>query len=155
MNPGRMKGTYSWIYIQVVFGVRGKEHLIGPEWEEELYKYITGIINGKGQKLISINGTEDHVHMLIGIKPDCRLSDLVREIKKASNVFINERKFCKYRFYWQEGFGAFSYHKSMIARVDGYIRNQKRHHRNKSYKEEHLETLNRFGIQADERDFIE
>jgi len=102
-----MSSTYSQIYIQIVFAVKGRQSLIQRSWEEELYKYITGIVQNKGQKMLAINGMPDHIHILIGMKPACNLSDLVREIKKASNGFINEKKFCPFKFEWQEGYGAF------------------------------------------------
>ncbi|MCE3229405.1 MAG: tpn [Bacteroidetes bacterium] len=103
-----MANTYSQIYIQIVFAVRKRNSLIHPSWENELYKYITGIIQNKGQKLIAINGMPDHIHILIGMKPTCCLSDLVREIKKSSNEYVKENGFTKTQFQWQEGFGAFS-----------------------------------------------
>ena len=125
-----MPGTVSQIYIQIVFAVKNRNGLISPKWEEELYKYITGIIQNKKQKMIAINGTQDHIHILIGMKPSCCLSDLVREIKKASNSFIKEQKYTNFKFEWQEGFGAFSYSQSQISRVADYIDNQKQHHKN-------------------------
>jgi len=91
-------GTFSQIYIQVVFAVKGRQSLIHPNWEKDLYKYITGIVTNKQQKLLAINGMPDHIHILIGMKPNCCLSDLVREIKKASNKFISENNFTKYSF---------------------------------------------------------
>ncbi len=99
-----MAGTFSQIYIQVVFAVKGRECVIHTSWEEELYKYISGIVRNKGQKMLAINGMPDHLHIIIGMKPSCCLSDLVREIKKSSNDFINEKKFSKYKFSWQEGY---------------------------------------------------
>ena len=102
-----MADTFSQIYIQVVFAVKNRNALIKPEWEEELYKYITGIVTHKGQKMLAINGTSNHIHFFIGMRPTCCLSDLVREIKKSSNTFIRENKFTPYSFHWQEGFGAF------------------------------------------------
>ena len=100
-----MSGTYSQIYIQVVFAVKNRDCLIALEWEERLYQYITGIIRGKDQKLLAINGTHNHIHFLIGMKPNCCLSDLVREVKKSSNDFIKENKLSKFKFNWQEGYG--------------------------------------------------
>jgi len=91
-----------------VFAVKNRQALIDPTWDEELYKYITGIAQTKGQKMLAINGVRDHIHIFIGIKPNCNLSDLVREVKKSSNAFIKENKFTPYKFEWQEGFGAFS-----------------------------------------------
>ena len=141
-----MSSTFSQIYIQIVFAVKGREGLIDVKWEEELYKYISGIIKNKDQKLIAINGMPDHIHILIGMKPSCCLSDLVREVKKSSSNFINENKLVKGKFYWQEGFGAFSYsHSSMDALVK-YIMNQKAHHQKRTFKEEYLELLNKFEI---------
>ena len=138
--------TFSQIYIQVVFAVRGRNSLIAQSWEEELYKYITGIITNKGQKLIAINGMPDHIHLLIGMKPSCCLSDLVREIKKASNSFINEKKFSKFKFEWQEGYGAFSYSHSSLDNVIAYIQNQKEHHKKKSFREEYIDFLRKFEV---------
>jgi REP element-mobilizing transposase RayT len=109
--------TYSKIYIQTVFAVKGRESLIQPEWEERLYKYITGIIQRKEQKLLAINGMPDHIHFFIGMNPSCCLSDLVREIKKSSNDFIKDEKLSKFKFNWQEGFGAFSYSHSQLDMV--------------------------------------
>ena len=118
-----MSSTYSQIYIQVVFAVKGRESLISISWEDELYKYVTGIITNKGQKLLAINGMSDHIHILIGMKPSCCLSDLVREIKKATNEFIKEKKFTRFNFQWQEGYGAFSYSHSALDNVIAYINN--------------------------------
>lgn len=144
-----MANTYSQIYIQIVFAVQNRNALIDLSWEDELYKYITGIIQNKNQKLISINGMPDHIHILIGMRPTCNLSDLVREIKKSSNTFINEKKFSKFRFKWQEGFGAFSYSHSQLGNVISYIQNQKKHHQKVSFKEEYLEFLEKFEIEFD------
>lgn len=120
-----MSGTFTQIYIQVIFAVKGRESLIHTSWEEELYKYISGIIKNKEQKLIAINGMPDHIHILIGMKPSCNLSDLVREIKKASNEFIKKKKFVKGKFSWQEGYGAFSYNHSVLGNIVDYIKTRK------------------------------
>jgi len=140
-------GTFSQIYIQVVFAVKRRDSLIKPSWEEELYKYITGIVQNKGQKMLAINGVDNHIHFLIGMKPACRLSDLVREIKKSSNSFIKEKKFTNFKFDWQEGYGAFSYSHSALDNVIAYINNQKDHHRKKTFKEEYLEFLDKYNIE--------
>ena len=101
-----MANTYSQIYIQTVFAVDGRLSLIRPEFKEELYKYITGIVRNQRQKLIAINGMSDHVHILIGLKPAMALADLVRDIKVDSSNFINKKKWVHGRFSWQEGYGA-------------------------------------------------
>ncbi len=139
-------GAFSQIYIQIVFAVKCRKSLINPNWEEELFKYITGVVQNKGQKMLAINGTANHIHIFIGMRPSCRLSDLVREIKKASNIFVNERGFSKFKFEWQEGYGAFSYSHSALDNVIAYVKNQKEHHRKKTFKEEYVEFLKRFDI---------
>jgi REP element-mobilizing transposase RayT len=141
-----MANTYSQIYIQIVFAVQNRNALIKQSWEEKLYKYIAGIITNKNQKLIAINGIQDHIHIFIGLKPDCSISDLVREIKKASTKFINTEKLCPYKFNWQEGFGAFSYGHSQIDSVYNYVMNQKNHHKTQSFKEEYLVFLETFKV---------
>ena len=142
-----MADTFSQIYIQVVFAVQNRYALIKPDWEEELYKYITGIVQNKGQKMLAINGTLNHIHLFIGMKPTCCLSDLVREVKKASNVFIQERNFTRYNFKWQEGFGAFSYSHSQLTDVIQYIERQKEHHKKRTFKDEYLAFLKAFDIE--------
>lgn len=139
-------GTFTQLYIQLVFAVRGRQNLILQSWEDDLYKYITGIIQQKGQKLLAINGMPDHIHILIGMKPTCCLSDLVREVKKSSNKFIKENKFVAGKFEWQEGFGAFSYSHSAFSNVIRYIDNQKQHHRNNTFRDEYIEFLRKFDI---------
>src|SRR6267142_3778255 len=142
-----MPGTYSQIYIQVVFAVKGRESLIHQSWEEHLYKYITGIVQNKEQKMVAINGMPDHIHFLIGMKPSCCLSDLVREVKKSSNEFIKKNKFSKFKFNWQEGFGAFSYSHSQLNDVISYIMNQKVHHKMKTFKDEYIDFLKMFNVE--------
>jgi putative transposase len=142
-----MPDTYSQIYIQIVFAVQNRHALIQSSWEEELYKYITGIVQKKGQKMIAVNGTSDHIHLFIGMKPASCLSDLVREIKKSSDAFIKEKKFTSQDFTWQEGFGAFSYSHSQLSDVIHYIKYQKDHHRKRTFKEEYLAFLRSFEIE--------
>jgi REP element-mobilizing transposase RayT len=142
-----MPNTYSQIYIQLVFAVKNRQSLIHPGWEEELFKYITGIVQRKEQIMIAINGVTNHIHILIAMKPTCCLSDLVREIKKASNEFINENRFTHKVFAWQEGFGAFSYGRWDLENVVRYISNQKEHHKTKSFKTEYLDDLKKFEVE--------
>lgn len=142
-----MPGTFSQIYIQILFAVKGRQSLISEQWEEELYKYITGIVTNKNQKLLAINGMPDHLHIFIGMKPSCCLSDLVREIKKASNEFINKNRFTRSKFEWQEGFGAFSYSYSSVDNVVRYIHNQKEHHRKRTFKHEYKDFLDKYQVE--------
>lgn len=150
-----MSGTFSQIYIQVVCAVKGRKSLIHPSWEEELYKYITGIVRNKEQKMLAINGMPDHIHFLIGMKPSCCLSDLVREIKKSTNDFIKEKKLSKFKFQWQEGYGAFSYSHSNLDQVIKYIASQKEHHKNRTFKEEYVKFLQKFEIEFKEEYLFE
>ena len=143
--------TFSQIYIQVVFAVKNRDALIATSWEERLYQYITGIVQNKGQKMLAINGMPDHIHFFIGMKPSCCLSDLVRDVKKASNEMINENKLSKFKFNWQEGYGAFSYSHSHIDNVAKYVMNQKEHHKKISFKEEYIDFLKKFEIEYDEK----
>jgi putative transposase len=147
--------TYSQIYIQIVFAVKYREALIHASWEDELFKYITGTIQNKGQLLIAINGMPDHIHILIAMKPSCCLSDLVREVKKSSTEFIKEKKFVRGKFQWQEGFGAFSYSQSALDNVINYIKNQKQHHRKKTFRQEYIEFLEAFDIEYKEQYLFE
>lgn len=140
-------GSYSQIYIQTVFAVKSRESMIMPAWEERLYQYITGIVREKQQKMLAINGMPDHIHFVIGMKPSCCLSDLIREVKKASNEFVNENRLSKFKFAWQEGYGAFSYSHSQLDNVIAYVMNQKEHHKTKSFKEEYLEFLEKFNVE--------
>jgi REP element-mobilizing transposase RayT len=142
-----MAGTFSQIYIQTVIAVKNRNALIIPEWESELFKYITGIVQNKGQKMLAINGTNNHIHFLIGMKPTCCLSDLIREIKKSSNTFIKEKRFTRFNFQWQEGFGAFSYSHSALDKVIQYIHSQKEHHRKRTFKVEYMDFLRKFSIE--------
>lgn len=146
-----MPGTFSQIYIQVVFAVKGRENLISSNWKTELHKYIAGIIKGKEQKPIIVNGMPDHIHAFIGLRPAMAISDLVRDIKNNSSKFINDRKLVKGKFAWQEGYGVFSYSHSHISSVYDYILNQERHHKKKTFREEYLEFLKKFEIGYDEK----
>lgn len=142
-----MADSYSKIQIHIVFAVKYRSALIHQSWEEELYKYICGIIQNKGHKLLAINGMPDHLHIFIGLRPVEALSALVREIKKASTQFINDKGFIRQKFQWQEGYGAFSYAESEVQTVVKYIRNQKHHHKNKQFNEEFLEMLREFDVE--------
>lgn len=150
-----MAGTFSQIYIQIVFAPKGRENLIGKNWKDELHKYISGIITNKGQKSIIVNGVSDHIHLFVGLKPSMAISDLVRDIKNNSSNFINEKKFVKGKFSWQEGYGAFSYAHSQIEQVYNYILNQEEHHHMKTFKEEYLDFMQKFEIEYNEKFLFE
>ncbi|MFN5380623.1 MAG: IS200/IS605 family transposase [Bacteroidota bacterium] len=150
-----MANTYSQIYLQIVFSVKGRQNLISKNWKEELYKYICGIVNGKEQKVYAIGGVADHIHILVSIKPTIALSDLVRDIKANSSKWINEKGFIKGKFQWQEGFGAFSYAHSQLDIIIAYINNQEQHHLKKTFRDEYTELLKKFNVQYDENYLFE
>lgn len=141
-----MSNTYTQIHIQIIFAVKGRQSLIPFSFEDELYKYITGIVQNKNQKMLAINGMPDHIHFFIGLRPDCTISDLVREVKKASNKFVNEKLGLGREFAWQEGYGGFSYCRSEVQTVINYIKNQKKHHLTEKFREEYIAFLKEFEI---------
>lgn len=144
-----MAGTYFQLHIQLVFAVAGRTRLIPTQHQETLNKYVTGIITNKGQKALAVNGMPDHLHLLVGLRPDTALSDLVRDIKANSSRFISEQGWVTGKFAWQRGYGAFSYSASHLDRVVRYIHNQKAHHATRSFREEYQALLDAFGVQYD------
>ena len=146
-----MANTYTQIHIQTVFSVQDRYCIIQKTWKDELFQYITGIIQNNGHKVLSINGMPDHVHILFGMRPTQSLSDLMQDIKGDSSKWINKKGYISGRFSWQEGFGGFSYGKSQVNNVIDYIKNQEIHHRKKSFTEEYLEFLEKFEVPFDER----
>lgn len=150
-----MANTYSQIYIQIVFTVRGRQNFIKESFRDELQKYMTGIITNKKQKLYAIYCMPDHTHILISMKPDIAVSDIVRDIKANSSSFIKEKRYVNSLFSWQEGFGAFSYSKSQAENVVNYILNQPAHHRKKTFKEEYLQFLEQFSIEYNQKYLFE
>lgn len=146
-----MANTYSQIYIQIVFAVKGRQNLIYQKNREELHKYITGIVTNRAQKLYAIFAMPDHLHILVSISPNISISDFVRDIKAGSSKFINDSNWINGKFNWQEGYGAFSYAKSQVDNVVKYILNQEEHHQKKTFKEEYLEFLQKFEIDYDEK----
>ncbi|MBE9468861.1 MAG: IS200/IS605 family transposase [Bacteroidetes bacterium] len=146
-----MSNTYTQMYIQFVFAVQDRTSLIRSVWKDELYKYITGIVQNNKHKLIAINGMSNHIHVFVGYKPHQLIPDLLQDIKGSSSGWINNRGFVKGKFRWQEGYGAFSYSHSQIDNVVKYITNQEQHHKKKKFREEYIELLNRFNIDYDER----
>ncbi len=146
-----MANTYTQLYVHFVFAVQNRASLIQPAWKNELYKYITGIVQNNGHKLLAINGMPNHVHVFIGYKPHQLIPDLLQDIKGSSSKWINKKQFMKGKFNWQEGYGAFSYSHSHIDRVIKYILHQQEHHTKKSFQEEYQELLDKFKVEYDKR----
>ena len=150
-----MANTYTQLYIQIVIVVKGRHCLIPNDKKENLYKYITGIIQNKKHKLISINGISNHIHFLIGLNPSEALSELVKEVKRCSTNFINEQKWLRSKFSWQKGFGGFSYSRSQLDKVVKYIENQEEHHKKRIFREEYIEMLKKFKVKFDDKYIFE
>ncbi|MCX6151337.1 MAG: IS200/IS605 family transposase [Ignavibacteriales bacterium] len=146
-----MSNTYTQIHIQIIFAVQYRRAIIDGIWKDELYKYITGIIQAQKHKLVIINGVADHVHILIGYRPHQSLSDLLQDIKGSSSKWINESKFTHSKFAWQEGYGAFSYSHSHLSKVINYIKNQEQHHKKITFTEEYKSWLKAYNVEFDER----
>jgi putative transposase len=146
-----MANTFTQIYIHSVFTVKNRDCIIRPNWEEELYKYITGIVQNNGHKLLAINGMPDHIHTFINMQPVQSVSELMQKMKANSSKWINQNKLVMGKFTWQEGFGASSYSKSQIDNVIKYIMNQKEHHRKESFRVEYLKILHQFDIDYDNK----
>jgi REP element-mobilizing transposase RayT len=153
-----MANTFSQIYLQFVFAVKGRQSLIPKENKEELHKYITGLVQNRKAKMLAVHCMPDHTHFFVGFKPTILIADFVKEIKVESNEFMNSKKWIKGRFSWQEGYGVFSYSQSHIDRVIKYILNQEKHHQKRSFRNEYLELLKKFEITFEEKylfDFLD
>ncbi len=142
-----MANTFTQLYVHIIYSTKGREKIFPKNHKDEIQKYITGIIQKRGHKLIVINNMPDHIHIFIGLNPGQAISDLVRDIKQNSTKFIKKKRMLIVNFAWQEGYGAFSYSHSQIDEVVKYIQNQEEHHRKKTFKEEYLEFLEKFGIE--------
>jgi Transposase and inactivated derivatives len=145
-----MPNTYTQLYIHVVFTVKNRECVISKSWKNDLYKYITGIVQNNGHKMLAINGSNDHIHLFFGVNPNQSLSDLMKDIKANSSKWINDNRLVLGRFSWQTGYGAFSYSHSQLDNVIQYINGQEGHHKKRSFKEEYLEMLNKFDVKFED-----
>lgn len=151
-------GAFTQLYVHLVFAVKYRERLLTKEIRDELFKYISGIISNRKHKVIIINGMTDHIHILIGLNPNDKISDLVACVKRESSSFVNEKKFSRGKFHWQDGYGAFSYSRSQLDVIYKYLANQEAHHKKSTFREEYVELLMRFEIKFEEKylfDFFE
>lgn len=150
-----MPNTYTQLYIQFVFAVKHRESLIEKEWKNELYKYITGIVQNNKSKMLAINGVEDHIHIFVGYKPTIAIPDFVKDIKLASGLWINKKKLTPGKFNWQEGYGAFSYRLRDTDEICKYIHNQEIHHHKKTFREEYIALLKDFALEFEDKYLFE
>src|SRR5664279_2801308 len=136
-----MANTYTQVHVQAVFAVQNRECIIRNSWKEELYKYISGVMQSNHHKLLSINSMPNHIHILFGLRPSQSLADLMQDVKGSSSKWINDKKFVKGKFSWQEGYGAFSYSKSEVPTIIQYIIDLTHHHKRKTFTEEYYDML--------------
>jgi len=144
-------GTFTQLYIHLIFAVQNRKALINETIQHNVFSYLSGILTQRDHKSIIVNGTEDHVHLLIGLNPKESVSTLVHELKRCTTLYINQEKLCNFHFTWQEGYGAFSYSKSQLDVVYNYIANQKEHHQKKTFKDEYIQFLKKLNIEYDEK----
>ena len=146
-----MANTYTQLHIQLVFAVKYRTTLIQKEWKERLHQYITGIFQQNEHRMLQINSMPDHIHILIGMRPNQSLSSLVQNVKSGSSKWIKDNKYCRSTFVWQEGFGAFSYSKSHVPDVIRYIQNQEAHHKKETFLQEYQRMLKAFEVEYDDK----
>jgi len=151
LENDNMAGTYTNLLYHVVFSTKERRRLITSAIEDELHKYIGGIVRNLEGDLLEANGDLDHLHLLLFLKPKFALSDVVRDIKANSSGWLNERNRSLRKFGWQDGFAAFTVSQSQVPRVSGYIRNQKNRHKRSDFKSELLELLQKNCVEYDER----
>ncbi len=143
--------TYRQIFYHIIFGTKHRKSTIPNSSEEELYKYIFGIIKNKKCKLYRINGMEDHLHILSDLHPSICLSDYVKDIKVATSLWMKESgKFPAFEG-WQDGYGAFTYSKRDKDMIINYIKNQKEHHKSEGFYDEYKRLLIENEIEFDEK----
>lgn len=146
-----MPNTYTQLYIHCVFAVKYRAALLQPDWDERLRLYITAIAQNHKHKMLAINNMPDHLHFFVGLNPTESISDMIRNVKKDSSEWINKEGFCRAKFNWQDGYGAFSYSRSQVNQVVQYIHNQQEHHRKITFMDEYRKMLKDFEIEYDER----
>jgi REP element-mobilizing transposase RayT len=142
-----MANTYTQFYVHFIFSPKNREALIMNEWKNDLEKYITGIVQNNGHKMLAICGMADHIHIFIGYNVNQLIPNLVENIKTSSNNRIKEQKLSKFKFDWQKGYGAFTHSRSQLDDVIKYVLNQESHHKKTSFKDEYLEILKKNDIQ--------
>ena len=143
--------VYIQLYHHIIFAVKYRQRLLKKEIRPYVFRYISGIITNRGHKSIIVNGVDDHIHILIGLNPNDKTSDLVASIKRSSSLYINQQNWFKGKFQWQDGYGGFSHSRSQIKNVYKYIKNQENHHEENNFRKEYVNLLERYRIEYDER----
>ncbi len=146
-----MANSYHQIYLQLVFAVKYRAAVLDKAWRNKVFAVVGNLINESNCKAIIVNGVEDHVHCLVGLRPVVTVSELMKAVKAKSSKYINDHQLTKDRFEWQEGYGVFSYHQSLVDTVFKYIQNQETHHQMQTFDEEYIGLLNEFKVEYDEQ----
>ena len=146
-----MANTYHQIYLQTVFAVKYRKAMLHKEWRTTVLGVIGNLVNEAGCKTLIVNGVEDHVHCLVGLKPVVSVSELMKAVKAKSSKYINDHNLTAQRFEWQEGYGVFSYSRTHVDNVYQYIKNQESHHQKLTFREEYISLLKEFGIDYEEQ----
>jgi Transposase and inactivated derivatives len=141
-----MANTYTQLYIQYIFSVKGRENLIKSHFKDELEKIMCGIISNHNCKTYAIYCNPDHAHVLVGMNPTLSPAKLMEQLKSGSSKWLNDKKYIPGKFSWQDGYGAFTYSKSHIDQVVKYVLNQKEHHKKQTFKDEYLSFLKKFEV---------
>ena len=150
-----MANTYTQLYVQYVFSVKGRQNLIKEHFRDELEKVMSGIVANQKCKTYAIYCNPDHTHIFVGMHPTMSPSKLMEQVKSGSSKWLNQKQYISGKFSWQNRFGAFTYSKSHIDKVVKYILNQPEHHKKQSFKEEYLLLLQKFEIQYDSKYLFE
>ena len=143
-----MGSTYLSLHYHLVFGTKDREPFIAPDWRARLHEYLGGTVSGLGGFPQGVGGVADHVHLLVGLRATHCLADVLRELKKASSVWVHEQAGVR-DFAWQEGYAAFTVSAPARPAVRGYIANQEEHHRERSFRDELIDLLAKAGIEYD------
>jgi len=112
-----MANTYTQLYVQFVFSVKGRENLIKEKFRDELEKVMCGIVTEHKSKTYVIYCNPDHTHIFVGLHPTISVSKLIEQVKSGSSNWLNEKKYIAGKFSWQDGYGAFTYSKSQCRKI--------------------------------------
>ncbi len=146
-----MASTFTKLLVHFVFSTKHREPLITHDIESDLHAYMVGIARNLDCFTIALNGTQDHIHILMSVSKKITVVDLMANVKKDSSRWLNERNILKTKFQWQDGYAAFTIGESGVSALTRYIQNQKQHHQKLSFKEELILLLKKYNVEYDER----
>ena len=144
-----MSHTSGNILLHFIFSTQGRRPLIKPDFRTDLFAYLGGIIREMDGIALIVNGTSDHVHLLVRARPAHSPAEITRLVKTNSSRWVHEKWAAE--FAWQTGYGVFSVSESSVAAVTKYIADQEEHHRSHSFEEEYIAFLKKNNVAYDER----